>query len=463
MVHRPTRVSSLFSQRLRVLVLAAVPLLFAIASVAWIVQRQFDLLAQEQLRSVEPILLQARKDEIRHFVQTGRKMVADLIRRNGDTPQTRLEARELLRGMDFGQDNYFFVYDLTGRGVMHPRLPRMEGSEYWELKDVNGVLIIQRLIDQATNGGGFVDFVWHRPSTGLSEHKLGYAEIISEWGWMIGSGLYLDAQVETETRLRESIMSANHATRVQILQVSCAAILMVFGGVFTLNLVEQRKADSQVRQLAQKVVQSQEQERRRVARELHDGVSQSLASVKFMFESADVQLDHGRTEKASLTMKAGIRQLIDTLKEVRTMSHGLYPTILDDEGLGSAIAQLGREFSSRTGVPVAIDINRRPTIPKEAAVALYRLTAQALGNIEKHARATRVRISLYSARGIRLQILDDGVGFVLADITRGPRRGLGLTSMREGIEMLGGDFKVRSRRGETVLKAYLPHQALQTG
>ena len=461
MENKRSSVAGFFNQRMRVLILAAVPLLFAIVSVAWIVQRQFDRLAAVQLSSVEPILLQARKDEIKHFVQTGRRAVEDLIKRNGDNPKTRLEARELLRSMDFGKDNYFFVYDVTGRGVMHPRIAAMEGADYWELKDVNGVMIIQRLIAEGMKGGGFVDFVWNRPSTGNSEAKLGYAEIIGEWGWMVGSGLYLDAQLETESRLRESIVSANHATGAQILLVSCAAILMVFVGVFTLNLVEQREADCKVRLLAQKVVQSQELERRRVARELHDGVSQSLASVKFMFESADIQLDRGRTEVASGTMKTAMKQLIETLKEVRGISHGLYPTILDDEGLGAAINQLGREFSARTSVPVEISVNAVPDIQKEAAVALYRFTAQALGNIEKHAQATRVEISLRYLMGIHLKVIDNGTGFAVPDFARTPRKGLGLTSMREGIEMLGGDFAVRSQKGLTVLKAYLPPASLK--
>ena len=461
MKNKRPRVADFFNQRVRVLILAAAPLLFAIVSVAWIVQTQFHHLAEVQLSSVEPILLQARKDEIQHFVQAGRRAVADLIKRHGNTPQTQREARELLRSMDFGKDNYFFVYDITGRGVMHPRIAAMEGADYWELKDVNGVMIIQRLIAEGMKGGGFVDFVWHRPSTGKSEAKLGYAEIVGEWGWMVGSGLYLDAQLETEIRLRESIVSANHATRAQILLVSCAAILMVFVGVLTLNLVEQRKADSKVRLLAQKVVQSQELERRRVARELHDGVSQSLASVKFMFESADIQLDHGRTEAASGTMKAGIRQIIETLKEVRGISHGLFPTILDDEGLGAAISQLGREFSKRTSVPVEISVNAIPGIQKEAAVALYRFAAQALGNIEKHAQATTVKVSLRFLLGIHLRITDDGIGFAIHDLALKPRKGLGLTSMREGIEMLGGNFAVQSQKGMTVLNAYLPPASLQ--
>jgi two-component system NarL family sensor kinase len=458
---RKSRFAPLLKGRLTLLLLAALPLLFAIVSVAFIVQFQFDHLSTVQLTSVEPILLQARKDEIKDFVQTGRKAVVDLIKRNGNTPQTQHEAREMLRSMDFGADNYFFVYDTQGNNVMHPRLPEMENRNYWELRDPNGVMIIQRLIQEGEAGGGFLEFLWHRPSTGKNEKKIGYAVIVPEWNWMIGSGLYLDAQQETESRLRESIINANRATRQQILLVSFAAILMVFVGVFTLNLFEQRKANTKVRFLAQEVVRSQELERTRVARELHDGVSQSLASVKFTLESADIYLDRGKPEPASQSLKSSIAQLIAAMIDVRRISHDLYPTILDDGGLGVAMEQLGREFSTRTRVPVVAEVAPVPLLKREVAWALYRFVQQALANIESHAHATAVKVSLNFYQGIHLHVGDDGVGFNVLDCMQ-RRSGLGLTSMRERIEMLGGEFEIQSRPGMTILKAYLPLESLKT-
>ena len=455
-----SRFSPHLNGRLTVLLLAALPLIFAIVSVAFIVQFQFDNLSSVQLTSVEPILLQARKDEIRDFVETGRKAVVDLIKRNGNTPQTQHEAREMLRSMDFGSDNYFFVYDTRGNGVMHPRLPVMETRNFWDLKDPNGVMIIQRLIQEGRAGGGFVEFVWHRPSTGKNEKKIGYAVIIPEWNWMVGSGLYLDAQQETESRLRESIINANRATRQQILLVSLAAILMVFVGVFSLNQYEQRKADAKIRDLAQAVMRSQELERNRVAMELHDGVSQSLASVKFTMDTADIYLDRGKTEPASQYLKSSIAQLIAAMIDVRRISHDLYPIILDDAGLDVAIAQLGREFSTRTQVPVVAEVAPVTGLKREVAWALYRFVQQALANIASHARASTVKVTLNYSNGIHLHVGDDGVGMNLENLQR--RSGLGLTSMRERIEMLGGEFEIQSRPGMTILKAYLPTESLRT-
>jgi two-component system NarL family sensor kinase len=214
--------------------------------------------------------------------------------------------------------------------------------------------------------------------------------------------------------------------------------------------------------MAQKVVQSQEVERTRVARELHDGVTQSLASVKYIFEAADIQLDRGKTEAASGALKEGIAQVIGAMVDVRRISHDLYPTILDDQGLGMALKQLAREFGTRTGIPVIAAVADLPVLQREAAKALYRFVQQALGNIEAHAQAREIKISLWHNKGIKLQIQDNGIGFDVPQTTQKSRDGLGLTNMRERIEMLGGRFEIQSEPGLTALTAYLPAESIQT-
>ena len=281
-----------------VLLLAAVPLLLAIAAVVWVVRQQSDRLAQAQIAAMQPILLQARKDELQHFVQIGRRAVARLYEQTGHDPQARQQALELLRRMDFGNDNYFFVYDLQGNSLMHPRLPDLEGHSQWELRDSAGAPIIQQLVRQAQAGGGFVDYMWNRPSTGRDERKLGYVELVPEWGWVMGTGLYLDHLQETQALITRSTAQAVQQTRQQILLIASAALLLVAGGGLALNLYEQRAADTKLRAMAQKVVHSQEDERSRVARELHDGISQQLLSVKFVAESALLQLERGNADAA---------------------------------------------------------------------------------------------------------------------------------------------------------------------
>ena len=445
-----------------VMLLAAVPLVLAIAAVVWIVRQQTNQLALAQIASVQAILLQARQDELKHFVQVGRSAISRMYKNAGNDPGLQREALELLRRMDFGEDHYFYVYDLNGKSLMHPRLAHLEGHSQWELRDGGGRPVIQQLIQQARTGGGFVDFMWHRPSTGREERKLGYVELIPQWGWMIGTGLYLDHLQETQTVITNSTAATVTKTLDLILIVASAALLMVAAGGLALNLYEIRAADGKLRAMAQKVVLSQETERSRVARELHDGVSQWLSSVKFVLETALVNVENGSGDVRA-TLRKGLDQMRGVMRDVRRISHDLRPTVLDDLGLSSAIEQMAREFGERTAIAIHTAVEPIPPIQEAAATAMFRVTQEALSNVAKHADAKNVWIGLrYSNAGLELQLRDDGQGFDVTENLRQAREGLGLTNMRERIETLGGQFELQSAPGATVLNAALPPAALKS-
>jgi two-component system NarL family sensor kinase len=432
--------------------------------VGWVVSDQAHRLEEAQLSALKPMLMQARKNEIQHFVQAGRKVLAHFCAKAKTDPNAREEGRALLRLMDFGEktdDNYFFIYELNGVNVMHPRMPIFEGTSLWDKKDEAGSFVIQRLITMARQGGGFVDYFWNRPSTKRSEPKLGYVELVPECNWMVGTGLYLDHVREAEDAIKSRTALEINDTLDKILLIFLIALMLTAAIFLAVSLNDQRTANERLRAMAQKVVQSQELERTRVARELHDGVTQSLASVKYIFESADIQLDRGKTQAASVALKAGIEQTIGVMIDVRRISHDLYPTILDDAGLGLALEQLGREFGTRTRIPLAVEIEAIRKMQKEAAKTLYRFTQQALGNIEMHAHARHIKISLRQNKGILLRVEDDGVGFDAETVMHQRREGLGLTNLRERIEMFGGTFAVQSSPGKTILSAYLPPESIQ--
>jgi two-component system NarL family sensor kinase len=444
-----------------VLLLAVVPLLLAVWAVVWVVRQQSEQLAEAQMAAMQPILLEARKDELQHFVQVGRRAVSHLYQKTGHDDAARTEALELLRRMDFGNDNYFFVYDRQGNSLMHPRLAELEGRSQWTLKDSNGAAMIQQLVKTAEAGGGFVDYLWNRPSTGREERKLGYVELVPEWGWVIGTGLYMDHLQEAQALITRSTAAAVQRTRNQILFIASAALLLVAAGGLALNLVEQRAADGKLRAMAQKVVRSQEEERSRVARELHDGISQLLLSVKFVVESALLQVERGSSEAAP-TLRRGIGLVQNTMRDVRRISHDLRPTLLDDLGLASALDQTAGEFGERTGVAVHVQVDTLPRIPEAVATAMFRVAQEALGNVEKHACARQVWLQLlHSAAGLSLLLRDDGRGFNVPETLREVRAGLGLTNMRERIEMLGGRFTLESAPGATQLTVWLPPSALK--
>ena len=444
------------SLRLMLVLVAALPLVLALAAVVLVARQQFDQLAAAQSTVIQSIFLQSRKDEIQHFVQLGRRAIAPIDSSTTNLESAKREALAVLRRMDLGDDNYFFVYDLQGKNLMHPRLPNLEGGNHWEMRDGSGSPIVQRLIAQAKAGGGFVDYLWHRPSTGREERKLGYVEAVPEFGWMMGTGLYLDHLQETQALVDQSTATALEKTRNQVLLIASAALLLVTVGGLLLNLHEQRSADEKLRVMAHRVVSSQEDERTRVSRELHDGISQMLASAKFSLETALVQIEQSQS-KVVAPLKNCMTLLQRLMKDVSRISHNLRPSMLDDLDLTNAMTQMAREFSERTGVAVDVKISELPSISSSVATAVFRVTQEALSNIEKHAGAHQVHVQLtHKAPHLELVIRDDGKGFDLHDTLRPVRSGLGLINMRERIEMLGGRYAVESSPSGTCLNAEIP-------
>ena len=191
-------------------------------------------------------------------------------------------------------------------------------------------------------------------------------------------------------------------------------------------------------------------------------MSQSLVSVKFLLESAQARLDQAQplpdpANAARGTLSRGLAGVEEVLGDVRRISHGLRPTMLDTLGLVPAMRQVLDEFAQRSGVAVDIEADDSLVAPGDAGTALFRLLQEALNNVERHARATRLTLRLVAENGaLRLDIRDDGRGFDVESVSASPQRGLGLSSMRERIEALGGRFELYSDGSGTLLSARLP-------
>lgn len=260
-----------------------------------------------------------------------------------------------------------------------------------------------------------------RPETGNLELKLGYAEMTPDWDWMIGTGLYLDQLQQTNTLIKATTDNAVMGMTIRMLLVALFSVCVVSAMGLGFNFVEQRRANAKLRDMAQQVVLSQEVERARVARELHDGVSQWLAAVKFMLESALVHSERSSSDTTPL-LRNGLQQMRDVMREVRRISHGLRPTLLDDLPLSNAIEQTVREFGERSGIAVEPLIQpSKHRVPDAVATAVFRLTQEALGNIERHAGASRVQLNL-TFKGLPaalfLEISDNGSGFDVVELMR---------------------------------------------
>jgi len=435
--------------RRRIIFMALVPLLLAFCAIALALRYQAVELARQQRETVETSYRAAKESELRNYVKLGLQAIAELYDSGKNDQATQDEAKAILARMEFGEDGYFFIYDLHGTNLMHPRLHGFVGNNYWDLRDAQGNLAIQKLIAQARAGGGFVNYSWPKPSLHREVPKLAYVVMLDRWGWMLGSGLYLD-DVDAALNKIEQQSARNIRNNMIILAAIAAAsaLAIAFSGLF-LNISDSRVADAKLKVLAQRVVQSQEEERARLSRDLHDGISQELMFVRLQVETGLAQIEGKPDNPAPAAFERAALQLSRIMAEVRRMSHGLRPGMLDDLGLAAALRHLAAEFGEDSGITADFsttgDVDH---LPPATNTALFRIAQEAMTNIKRHAQASKVEISLHGeGKEVELSIRDNGKGFMPNSLHASPQRGIGLRNMHERIEAAGGALAIFASPG----------------
>lgn len=446
--------------RQKILLLAIAPLIIALLAIAVAVRYQATLLAQQQRATVEAAYLASKEAALTHYVSLASRSIAQLYDSGRHDEATLNEAKAILAKLDYGDDGYFFLYDLQGRNLMHPRQPELVGRNLWELRDGSGNATIQRLIAQAKAGGGFVRYTWEKPSSGKIAPKLGYVVVLDRWGWMLGTGIYLDDVESTLTRIDAQISGNIKYTMLWIAAIAITSAFAVALSGLALNVSESRVADAKLRALAQRVVRSQEEERARLSRDLHDGISQWLVSIKLQVESGIAKLiaNAAQPELACASFDRAAGALNDVLGEVRRISHDLRPALLDDLGLTPALDHLTKEFGEHTAI-TADFLSEGPVdgLPDVANTVLFRIAQESLTNIKRHANASAVHLRLVGNReNVKLYITDNGIGFDVAGIAQHPKRGIGLRNMHERINAVGGKLELMSSAEGTQVTATLP-------
>nr|WP_315400127.1 cache domain-containing protein [uncultured Duganella sp.] len=462
--------------RQKVIFLAITPLILALCAIALAVRHQSVLLAQQQRETIQQAYLSSKEAELKHYVALASHSISHLYLSGRNDPATLAEAKRILSSLSYGDDGYFFLYDMQGNTLMHPRQPELVGRNLFELRDALGRPTIQNLLQRARAGGGLERYMWIKPSTRKPVAKLGYVIAMPNWGWMMGTGIYLD-DVDGALAKIDIQQSGNiHNTMLWIAAIAIAAAVAVASAGLALNISELRVADAKLKALAQRVVESQEEERARLSRDLHDGISQWLVSIKLQIEAGIVKLESapapllgGPADEAAAAGRRGAQavfehaagQLSDVMGEVRRISHNLRPAILDDLGLAAALHHLGREYTLSSATPVRFEASGvTDGLSDVANTVLFRIAQEALTNIERHAGASAVDIRLEGdGAGVALRIGDDGVGFDAEGIALHPQHGIGLRNMMERMDAIGGRFGIASSADGTVLTAYVANTA----
>jgi PAS domain S-box-containing protein len=236
------------------------------------------------------------------------------------------------------------------------------------------------------------------------------------------------------------------------------AVIAVFRDV-----TERRDYQLNLKRLSEKIIETQEEERKRIAQELHDEIGQALSVISIHMERLAGEEDF--TSESALQKIALVRQLVEkSLDDIHRISYNLRPYLLDDFGLLSAVRWHAEMFEKNTPIRVRLNLDENISLlPKTAEILIYRIIQEALTNVLKHSRASEVYVSLAdSNHGIELRIIDNGIGFDEGQIFNVPgsgNSGLGIFGMRERVAAFNGQLLVNSKPGEgTGIFVRVPHE-----
>ena len=232
-----------------------------------------------------------------------------------------------------------------------------------------------------------------------------------------------------------------------------AAQLRERGTALQLALVHLEKAEAERKRLLDRTMRGAEQERTRIAAELHDGPIQRLTAIGYQLEEASLTLGRGDDRRARTLMAAVQRGLRGEVDQLRGLMATLRPPVLDERGLTLALADELDSFERRTGIACTLKSEHDARLEPEIETVLYRVVQEALTNVAKHAKARKVSVSLGADDDrVDMQVQDDGVGFDAEQASGMLGSGhFGLAGMRERVELAAGTYHLRSTPGSGTL------------
>jgi PAS domain S-box-containing protein len=228
-------------------------------------------------------------------------------------------------------------------------------------------------------------------------------------------------------------------------------------GKVTRDLTERKRVEEQLRELSHSLLRAQDEERGRLGRELHDTFGQYLTALKMSLDGivSDTRFDEP-------DVRARINECIPILdraiREVRTLSYLLYPPMLEELGLASAIRWHLEEFSKRSGIPTSVEISDNGRLPKDVELALFRILQESLTNVHRHSHSKSASVRfLVDQRQALLEVKDQGQGMPsnLTNITPA-RLGVGIRGMQARVRQLAGSLEVASNADGTTVTAKIP-------
>ena len=158
----------------KVFLLTVIPVFIAMIMMVWLINTQAQTLTRMQTQEYQTAILEMRKNELRQYLRMAKSVVAQPEpAANTNTVERQQQIISTLNALEFSEDGYFYVYGQDGVNIVHPRQPFRVGKNWWGLQDSNGKPVIQSLIQQARNGGGYTEYLWEKPSSGELANFIG--------------------------------------------------------------------------------------------------------------------------------------------------------------------------------------------------------------------------------------------------------------------------------------------------
>ena len=426
------------------------------------VTNEYRDLSNENVKTLESFLISQKQQELQNYTAIAKASIEHIYAAAAaDDEVAKKKVADILSTLIYnGHDGYFFVYDDKGTNIVLPTEPYRVGQNYWDITNDKGEKTIQILIENAKNGGDFYRYPWNQPSTETVTEKLSFSDFLPKWGWMMGTGVYLD-NVKAQLGVIQSAIDTHiQNTRFIILLVALTSIFAIFGVGAIVQFTDKKESDAKISKLGQKIVSLQEEEQRHISRELHDGIVQVMVSIKYSLEATGKHLNKLAVEKPAPLQTAEVN-LANAINEIRRISHHLHPRILDELGLSEAMEALAKEFSERTGIEVTLE---KPALRKlltdEINTTLYRVVQECIVNIEKHANASAVHIELVIKDSwLTLSIKDNGNGIAKDVLDGKTAHGIGTRNLAERVEYHRGKFIIKSSPKGTTVIAKIPRSA----
>ena len=395
-----------------------------------------------------------------------------------DFSLSRRRLGQEIRNLKIGDKGYAYLVDRNGRVIYHP-----EGTP------IGQDFSYRRAVDRLKHGEQVGAFVSQEP--GGEHFVVGFANLpVTGWGLVIRepwaevvapikSYLRLVALVLLAAltlaaflislgvrRISEPISDLVYQTR-QVAkgdysaQVRLGSIREIreLGLAFNAMVEQIARYRAGVRRYVAAITHSQEQERKRIARDLHDDTVQSLIAIGQRIELCRASLDDPTEAREQLT---DVRRMVtEAIQSIRHFSHELRPPALEDLGLVPALQALVNDLARADALEVNLEIDGQPQgLVPDMEVVIYRIVQEALQNVRKHAHASKVRVCAeFTDKGVAIAVRDDGVGFTIPpNLTDLANQGnFGLMGIEERVRLFGGELEIHSQPGHgTELKVTLP-------